>query len=354
MRPRARIIDRDPPAAGARHRSSMGSVVLLVLLVLLGICSPRVGAGADGDRPADLLAGREQARLHRDYVVVLDPGHGGKDRGTAGIGLGDEKDVVLGIARAAAEHLRLHSGVDVLLTRTRDVFVPLEDRLERTRRSGADVFVSIHANSAPSRRARGAEVYFLSPDGARDATARASEDRENAALLVGEASADRAGDELLSILVDLKGTAALKRSELLAERMLERLRADGRVTGRSVRQANFVVLRTLNMPSILVEVGFLSHPQEARWLASAEGQAQLGYSLAAGVIDFLREAGDGIALEALPPPRVHAVRRGETLWSLAREGGLGVDALRRLNALPRSDLRVGQVLLLPAFAGRGR
>lgn len=318
---------------------------LLTIALCLLFAAP--SAAETPPRPLDVLAGVESARLHEPYVVVIDPGHGGKDEGTSARGVAREKDVVLGIARAMAAHLARIEGVEVVLTRESDVFVPLDERLRLARSTRADLFMSIHVNSAPTRRAHGAEVYFLSPDGASDETAKASEDRENAALLVAGAAAERAGDDLLSILVDLQGTAALRSSSVLAEVALEKLRAHGIGAGRSVKQANFVVLRTLSMPSVLVEAGFMSHPEEARRLASAEGQGRLGWALAEAVAVYLDQMGGRGPVGRLNSPMVHTVRSGDTLWSLARARGVSVDRLRDANALRDDRLRVGQILLLP-------
>lgn len=295
----------------------------------------------------DVLAGVETARRTQSFVVVIDAGHGGKDRGTSGVGIAREKDVVLGIARSVAAHLEGHPSIQVVMTREDDRFVPLEERVRIARETQADLFVSIHANAAPNARARGAEVYYLSLDGASDEQAAASEDRENAAFLVGSETADAAGDDVLDILLDLRGTQALQRSALCAEIALDRLRGDGLVAGRAVRQANFVVLRTLSMPSVLVEAGFLSHRDEARLLSTAEGQGRIGWSLARAVVEYFEQTTERGGVRALPSLRVHTVRRGDTLWALAARGGWSADRLRRANALRSDHLTVGQRLLVP-------
>ena len=326
--------------------------VFLVGLTLTGICVH--AAAEDVAVRRDVLAGVESARAPGPYVVVVDAGHGGKDRGTSGVGIAHEKDVVLAIARSTAAHLQDHPDVRVILTRDDDRFLTLDDRVRIARESRADLFVSIHANAAPNRNARGAEVYFLDLDGASDEAAAASADRENAALLVDSESAGRAGDDVLGILVDLRGTQALQRSAVFAEIALERMRVDGVVAGRSVKQANFAVLRTLSMPSVLVEAGFLTHRDEAALLATAEGQSRIGLSLARAVVEYLERMGERGKPKPLDALRVHTVQRGDTLWRLATGGGWTVERILAANALADARLRVGQRLLVPGDEGSGR
>jgi N-acetylmuramoyl-L-alanine amidase len=178
----------------------------------------------------------------------------------------------------------------VLLTRTGDEFVPLGERIAIARRAGGDLFVSIHANSAPNTRAKGAEVFFLSPRGASDQLAEELADRENAALLVPEGNAHREDDDLLSILVDLQGSGIQQLSSAFAERVLSEL-GQAAASARAVRQANFVVLRSLSMPSVLIEVGFLSNPAEARRLATPAGRVAIAEAIADAVLAQLAQHG---------------------------------------------------------------
>jgi N-acetylmuramoyl-L-alanine amidase len=152
---------------------------------------------------------------------------------------------------------------------------------------------------------------------------------------------------VLGILLDLRGTHDLQRSAVFAELTLDRFRSDGVVASRSVKQANFVVLRTLSMPSILVEAGFLSHTGEARLLAEPEGQRRIGRSLARSVLEYFEGSAEHDGIAPLPALRVHTVERGDTLWRLAAQGGWSAERLQWANALPDASLRVGQRLLIP-------
>jgi N-acetylmuramoyl-L-alanine amidase len=293
---------------------------------------------------ADPLAPREQGEA---YVVVIDAGHGGRDPGTRGCGIAIEKDVALGIAKQAAASLALYDGLRVVLTRGDDRFVALGERVAIARRSRGDLFVCIHANSAQSRRAQGAEVFFLSPRGATDQAASELADRENAAMLVGIDEGQSNDSDLMSILMDLRGSAILRNSELLAGLALGEIEREGHVAGRSVKQASFAVLRTLAMPSILVEAGFLSNPQEARHLRSAQGQSEMGAALAHAVAQYLQQYGEKKTPVRALAAQTHTVRSGETLWTLARTYHTSVTALRSANDLRTTQLRVGQRLVVP-------
>jgi N-acetylmuramoyl-L-alanine amidase len=171
--------------------------------------------------------------------------------------------------------------------------------------------------------------------------------RENAAVLVGIDEGHAEDDDLVSILMDLRGSAILHRSELLAGLALTEIERDRHIHGRAVKQANFAVLRTLSMPSILVEAGFLSNPDEARRLRSSDGQEELGAALARAIVQYLEQYGEKRPRERLIARRTHTVQRGDTLWDIARAYQTSVSALRNANALATSRLRVGQKLVVP-------
>jgi len=216
----------------------------------------------------------------RPYVIVIDPGHGGHDPGTRGCGVIREKELVLGIAREMARQLRERTDFKVILTRSSDRFVALDRRVDIARRSEGDLFVSIHANSARSRSAKGVEVYFLSPRGATDQAAAELADRENAAHMVGMDSVVEVDEVMMSILMDLQSSGILRRSGQFAELALQELSGMQKLDARFIKQARFAVLRTLSMPSILVEVGYLSNRSEARYLKKPSTQRKIGRALA--------------------------------------------------------------------------
>lgn len=210
-------------------------------------------------------------------VVVLDPGHGGEDRGAEGPGGELEKDIALAVARFAAARLQA-AGIQTRLTREGDEAIALTDRTALANRLGATAFLSIHVNASPARAARGAETYFMNAD-ASDLQAAQAADRENATA---------ATDTLQLILWDLAYVANLNASARLARTVQERLNLLHGIEDRGVKQAPFVVLTGATMPAALVEIGFLSNPDEAARLSSRPIQEQLGAALADAVATFVR------------------------------------------------------------------
>jgi N-acetylmuramoyl-L-alanine amidase len=218
------------------------------------------------------------------FVAVVDPGHGGERDGAVSPDGAKEKDVALAIAKKVAARLRRQGG-EAILTRTGDISVRLDDRAALAIAKSADLFVSIHLNSMPTRsqraRAQGVEVYFLSAD-ASDASAKAVAARENADRLAGEPEVDP-DDPVAGIFKDLQSTEALELSSLLAYAIHDRLVGATGAEDRGVRQAPFYVLAGASMPAVLVEVGFLSHPQESRRLVSAAYQDKVAKAIAEAV-----------------------------------------------------------------------
>jgi N-acetylmuramoyl-L-alanine amidase len=210
-------------------------------------------------------------------LVVLDPGHGGDDQGAKGPGGELEKDITLAVARATAVRQQAE-GVTVRLTRDGDEAVSLTDRTALANRLQATVFLSIHANASPARGAHGAETYYMSVD-ASDAQAAQAAARENASA---------PPDTLHLILWDLAHVANLNSSARLARTVQEKLDALQGINDRGIRQAPFVVLTGATMPAALVEVGFLSNPNEAARLLSPDTQGQIAGALADAVVSFLR------------------------------------------------------------------
>jgi N-acetylmuramoyl-L-alanine amidase len=228
-------------------------------------------------------------------TVVVDPGHGGSDFGARGPAGAREKDLVLAISLRTREALAAR-GIRVVLTREEDAFVTLAERTEIANRARADLFLSIHANSAPDPEARGSETYFLSAD-ASDEEALRTAQAENAVFSQEGAVADSA-DVVGSILGDMIRADHHQRSSRVAaaiQRGLAKLPAPSR----GVKQAPFAVLSGVNMPAVLVEVGFLSHPDEERRLRARDRQTELARALAEAVQTSL-EPGASASAEEKP------------------------------------------------------
>lgn len=235
------------------------------------------------DEADDDLRPRERERR----VVVIDPGHGGEDPGAVAHGRRYEKDIVLTAARALREELLARNpDLTVVLTRSGDYFVPLRKRYRDAEEAGAALFVSLHANSASDRRARGAEVYFLTLGEATDTEGRRLAELENASDLVGGAPPEAESD-LLSILADLQMKSTLTKSSLAAGDVLESLAERRLIKTRSVEQAGFVVLQSARVPSVLVEIGFMSSPEDAKIMSREDFHERLAEALGEGIVRYL-------------------------------------------------------------------
>jgi N-acetylmuramoyl-L-alanine amidase len=219
----------------------------------------------------------------RDVVVAVDAGHGGQDPGAIGHGGTREKDVTLAIARKLAERLNGEPGIRAILTRDRDEFLVLRDRIGRARIAKADMFISIHADSIANREVSGASVYVLSEHGATSEAARWLADRENAADLMGGVKLDDKDKQLASVLLDLSQSANISASMTAAQRVLGSLDAVGQVRKSQVQQAGFVVLKSPDIPSMLVETAYISNPQEELNLRNTRRQAALAEAIFDGL-----------------------------------------------------------------------
>ncbi|ROL71359.1 N-acetylmuramoyl-L-alanine amidase [Pseudomonas chlororaphis] len=294
----------------------------------------------------------------RDIIVVIDAGHGGEDPGASGSRGQHEKDVVLAIARELQRQINGLKGFRAELTRTGDYFIPLRGRTEIARKKGADLFVSIHADAAPSKAAFGASVFALSERGATSETARWLADSENRSDLIGGAgnvSLDDKDRMLAGVLLDLSMTASLTSSLNVGQKVLSNI---GRVTPlhkQRVEQAGFMVLKSPDIPSILVETGFISNANEANKLATASHQQALARSISSGVRQFFQQnppPGTYIAWlrdsgKIAQGPRDHRVSPGETLAMLAVRYQVSAATLRSANNLKTDELKVGQTLTIP-------
>jgi N-acetylmuramoyl-L-alanine amidase len=237
-------------------------------------------------------------------TVVIDAGHGGEDSGARGVGGAVEKDLVLQVARSLAERLRAR-GLRVVLTREDDVFVPLERRTAIANDARGDLFLSIHANAAHDAEVGGSETYFLALE-ASDAGAAQVAARENRAFaaMQEENDIEAVSDPFIALLGDLITTEYLHESNDVAQRIQTELGSVDALRSRGVKQALFVVLMGVQMPAALVEIGFVTNPQDARTLTRAGGRGDLVGALENAVADFARryDARRGEAVPAKSDP----------------------------------------------------
>jgi N-acetylmuramoyl-L-alanine amidase len=302
---------------------------------------------------AEIRAPRPANPRGRDLVIAIDAGHGGKDPGASGTNGVREKDVVMQIARRLARELEAQPGFKPLLVRDSDSFVTLRERTEIARRAEADLFVSIHADAYRNTTARGATVYVLSSKGASDEAGRRLAERENGADLIGGVSLADQESDIASVILDITQTAALSASISAAEDIMRELGGITRLRKSEVQQAGFVVLKSPDIPSVLVETAYLSNPSEADALKSANHQAKLARALSSGIVRYFFEnppPGTYLAMNPQLTPQTpvrHAVARGETLSAIAQRYRVSIDRIISSNQLKNDRIRIGQVLTIP-------
>jgi N-acetylmuramoyl-L-alanine amidase len=315
----------DLPATHAVHRLAVPAPAGLVTAVRLGkqpgdtlriVLELKSGvavhstqsAGASGQRqltvalgapaaapepgPKGVRAAHEPGDGDRDVIIAVDAGHGGVDPGAVGHGGTREKDVTLAIARDLAARIDAEPGMRAVLTRDRDEFLELRERIQRARAAHADMFVSIHADSIADRSVSGASVYILSVHGASSEAARELAEGQNAADLLGGALAE--GGVAAPVVLDLVQQEAIGLSATAAERVVSALERVGEVRRAQVQRAGFVVLKSPAIPSMLIETAYISNPAEERRLRNREQQGRLADAICGGVRSyFVQNPPDG-------------------------------------------------------------
>jgi len=225
----------------------------------------------------------------REVVIAIDAGHGGVDPGAIGRAGTREKDVVLEISRRLAERINREPGMRAVLTRDGDYFLPHRQRMAKARAAKADMFLSVHADSVGNASVSGSSVYILSNKGASDEQARWLAERENAADLKGGISLDDKDDTLATVLLDLSQSASITASMEAAERVLRRLNSVNEVRKPRVQQAGFLVLKSPDIPSMLVETAFISNPGDERRLRQDGYRERLAEAIFEGVHHYFQE-----------------------------------------------------------------
>lgn len=301
----------------------------------------------------------------RDVVVAIDAGHGGDDPGAIGHdGRIREKDVALAISRAVYERLENMPGYRPVMVRSGDYFVQLQRRPQLARNNRADIFLSIHADSFRSSRAEGVTIYALSQSTAEAENNRRVAERENSAGLLGgltgETSLAQYEEDLALTLLDLSMSWSIEQSINAGAHILESLGRVAVLRRDKPQRANLWVLRSPDIPSLLIETGYLSNPSEARLLTSSGYQGRLADAIVHGVRSYFRETPPEDSLLAwqkasgalpdlnMPVGGEYVVRRGDSLSQIAQQHGVSLSRLREVNNLNGDVIRIGQVLVIPA------
>lgn len=295
----------------------------------------------------------------RDVIVVIDAGHGGEDPGAIGPRGTREKDVVLKMAHTLADMVNKQSGYTAKLTRTGDYYIGLRNRTILARKYSADLFVSVHADAFRTPRPKGASVFALSQRGATSETARWLAQSENRSDLIGGTggvSLDGRDDMLAGVLLDLSMTASINASLGVGSSILGKLSGVAHLHKPGVEQAAFAVLKSPDIPSILVEAGFISNPQEEKNLSTDWYRNKLASAIMKGIDEYFQKT---------PPPGTllarqkqngqgggrisrYKVRSGDTLSGVARENQTTVSELMQFNGLRDDRVMVGQTIRIPS------
>lgn len=290
----------------------------------------------------------------RDLIIAIDAGHGGEDSGAVGANRILEKNVVLQTSRQLARLFDGARGYKAVLIRDDDYFVPLEERRSLARKANADLFLSIHADAFDRTSARGGSVFSLSPSGASSTFAKALAARENQADLIGGFKMPAQGDkDLHFVLVDLALTGSIEASERAGHKVLNAMKGVMKLHSNRLERANFSVLRSPDIPSLLVETGFISNPEEARKLNTSAYRAQIAQSVFNGVSAYfedLRPEGTYVAWRAAQPRQFsqHIIAPGDTLSGIAQRYKVSLQRLKSHNGLNDNSIRIGQKLRIPA------
>ena len=302
-----------------------------------------------------------------EMLIAIDAGHGGEDPGATGKRRTREKNVVLAIAKKLLVRVNATPGMRGFLTRTGDYYVGLRKRTTIARMQNADMFVSIHANAAKRRSARGSSVFALSQHGATSELAKILAQKENAADLAGGVSLADKSVPVRQVLLDLSMSKMEREGIILAGEVLRELKRIGSVHSKNVERASFAVLRNPDFPSILVETAFISNPIEEKWLSDDKYQARLADAILRGVKSYVKRPGIGSAATVTATGAstsqtsataslaqthsVYVVKSGDSLTGIAKKFSVSVASLRKENNIKGSGnlLFVGKKLRIPSW-----
>ena len=280
----------------------------------------------------------------KPFIIAVDAGHGGKDPGAQGFSGSSEKDLVFAIAQKLTSLLNKRKGIKAIMVRKGDYYIKLDKRREIARKAKADLFVSIHADSFKNADASGASVYILSKKGASNTAAKWLAKKENAADLIGGVSLDDKENILASVLMDLSQTASQNISQLIAKEVLHNFKSIGKLHAKTIQKAHFRVLKSPDIPSILIETAYISNPTEEKRLKNKKYQYKMATAIQNGILSYVRKS-----TMALNTPLKYKISRGDTLLGIALKYGITLTQLKKANqTIAKNDsIRVGNVLSIP-------
>ena len=315
----------------------------LVVDLQHGNAATRVDADATKAQRSQAPVRTADVSAPHEFVVAIDAGHGGEDPGAIGAAGTYEKDIVLAVARKLADRINAVRGLEAVLIRDGDYYIGLRDRTRKARDANADLFISLHADAFHDRRVKGSSVFVLSRNGASSEMARMVAQRENRADQIGGVSLSDKDAQLASVLVDLSRAHTVEESVGVAKVLLTEMDALGDVHGGGVEQAGFAVLKSLDMPSVLVELAFISNPDEERRLKSRDYQRRLAAGILHGVKAYVARQRPNLQLAG----GEYVVRRGDTLSGIAQQHAVSVQQLRQANNIGNDIIAAGRTLQIP-------
>jgi N-acetylmuramoyl-L-alanine amidase len=293
----------------------------------------------------------------RDIVIAIAAGHGGEDPGGIGYdGKIKEKDITLSMSRALYSHLDAAPGYKPVMIRDGDYYVDLKRRPQMAREKRADLFVALHADWFETSAARGVTIYALTGDRADRENARRVTEKENGADLLGGVGSDLSlgglDDDVALTLVSLQMAWSMEQSVIAGDQILESLAGIARLRKDKVQQASLQVLNSPDIPSMLIETGYLTNPQEARKLASSRYQQDMTRAIAQGIMNYFYDAPPEDSLVAWQKengvaPASYTVKRGDSLSVIAQRFGIGLNELKSVNGISSSTIQIGQTLTIP-------
>tara|TARA_B100000767_G_scaffold273225_1_gene302793 strand:+ start:2467 stop:3810 length:1344 start_codon:yes stop_codon:yes gene_type:complete len=307
----------------------------------------------DAQSAESTIKSATQRQGRRDIIIALDPGHGGEDPGALGPKKIREKAVVLAIAQKTQAAFNRRAGYRAVLIRDGDYYIGLSKRREKARAAQADFFISIHADAFTDKRVSGASVYTLSDRGASSGIAKHLAQEENKTDLIGGVSLANQSPMVASVLLDLSMNAQRDHSFKAGQAIVKRMEAVTPLHKKTVQHAAFAVLKTPDIPSVLVETGFISNPKEARRLASTKHQGKLAAAIVAGTTDFFNiYATQGTLVHwynhgGKRSADSYTIQAGDTLSQLAQQFSVSLTDLRQYNSIQNDKIRVGQTLKIP-------
>jgi N-acetylmuramoyl-L-alanine amidase len=290
----------------------------------------------------------------RKIVIAIDAGHGGEDPGALGPQRMREKNVVLQISKRLEKLFDNDPNYKGILVRKGDYYLAHRKRTQIARDNKADFFISIHADAFTDPRANGASVYALSNQGATSEAARFLAKKQNNADLIGGATVLNLGskDQMLAgVLLDLSMTATMSTSLEAGAHVLRQMGSVARLHKKKVEQAGFLVLKSPDIPSLLIETGFISNPKEARQLSTANYQQRMAKAIYSGIDQYYTEhppEGTLLAKVMKGKPLKYIVARGDTLSEIAAKYRISMTKIMRYNKMSSSTIRVGQEINIPS------